>query len=167
MLATLAYEVFDDVASFWFCITVVSCIVIPRAIYLILSFLLSSLCSSSAKSDPAAVHNESALVACQCEDCHRKRRNVEEYESSKRFKQWFSFWNIVWLCFAIIFVFMIFNVSSFHREQMVTFDPYEILELEKDVDDLAVIKRVRKHSLLARYADAAVGLPQTQSQVSS
>ena len=107
----------------------------------------------------------------------------------------FSTWNLIWFACALIFVLLLLKVPDYQSKEMVSFDPYAILELEPGATGPEV-RRVMTRECSFYSASAAVtfgffffffffflffffffffffssssssGVPQAQSQVSS
>lgn len=136
----LAFEVFDDVGAYWFVLTLLGFILLPKTITL-LTWSLKTFVFKSAK-----VSQQSA-EPCHCAKCQEKRVSVVVRERKEKRAKLFTFWNFVYLVLSVLFLYMLMHVSQLQGEKLATFNPYEILELEEKATVDQIKKSYRRLSL--------------------
>ena len=150
----MAFEIFDDVGAYWFVLTLIGLLVIPRGVLFLLSYmrtylkLKSKASNSSSVQTTAVVPSDSLsteeLVPCTCALCMRKRDIVDALQKKKRRKEFFSMWNIIYFILCIVFIYMLIKIPQVQQQKLASFDPYEILELDEGVG-VDVVRKVRTH----------------------
>jgi len=127
----MSFEVFDNVAFYWFLQVMLGIFLIPQTI----SSLIAQVRYMRRRVTPA----------------HMRIKRLPEYLPIKKLKEdirpmWslrFIFLSILW----VIFIMLLIQLPKFHNEKMTDFDPYKILHVEEGAE-LSTIKRAyRKMSL--------------------
>jgi len=127
----MAFEVFDNVAFYWFLQVVLGLFLIPQTI----SFMFKKISDMRRRVTPA----------------HMKIKRLPEYLPVKKLKEdirpmWslrFIFLSILW----VIFIMLLIQLPNFYREDMADFEPYTILGVEKGAELQAIKRAYRKASL--------------------
>ncbi len=131
-------QFFDDVAAYWFAFTLLAFAVVPRGLYLAYRVVVYYLSRKGGE--------EEVLKELDPETQAWKREKLREYERRRMRSKIFTFWNCVWFALALVFVYALAHRSSFAQQELMTFDPYAILGVDRG-SDAAVIKKVRAQPL--------------------
>lgn len=129
----LAYEVYDDVAFFWFLLAFIGVVIVPWTIAKVVSFMCSAFSKEEADEDDSIV----SLV---------EGKKVKLPKSSKKA---FSTSNIIFFSLWVVFIGVMILSQSYQNEQLAVFDPYAILGLDRDAtpSPAAIKKAYHKLSL--------------------
>ena len=155
----LAFEVYDDVAAYWFIITLLGFVVVPRGLYMAYTSFFSK-----AKGEGVQVHNigEDGLPIVT-DKCREKAQKLAEEKAKNEKKSRYSCWNILWWCTALVFVYMLLNVRTMESRSMYSFNPYKILEVEPGASPRDIKKAFRKLSLI-HHPDKNPNNPDAEQQ---
>lgn len=153
----MGYEVFDDVAFFWFAITILLIVLVPWT-----CVRVGALACRRARASLgcAARHDAAAGRDCECDACHQKRtqQRAAELADTPLLHRW-SFWSTIVFCVLwVVFVVMLVQVPQMQGQKMATFDPYEVLGLDKATSPtITDIKRAYRTLSLDNHPDKNPG----------
>jgi len=144
----MAFEVFDDVAFYWFLQVMIGVYLIPST----LNYMWQKVLWYRRYVPPT----------------HMRIKKIPEYLSTTKLKEdkkpmWslrFIFLSILW----VIFIILIIQLPKFHNEKMQNFEPYEILGLEKGAE-LSAIKRAYRKMSLKWHPDKHKGEKQKEAEL--
>ncbi|MES1914264.1 MAG: hypothetical protein MHM6MM_006357 [Cercozoa sp. M6MM] len=139
MSPLLNYEVYDDVAFFWFILTVMGLIVVPRTLWHLLQPLLNRVLSSLVS------HKEtSPTVAVAAK--FRPNNDTTTKSAQKSRKGGITVSRVAFGLIWVVFVLLLWQVPRFTAKNLARFDPYEILDLSKDASIEDIKRQFRKLS---------------------
>jgi len=129
----MAFEVYDDVAFFWFLLTLVFVILVPFTFHMISFFRVGQ----------GLEKGEELLTSIG----KQKRERMLKEAREAQLKKIFSIKTAVFVLMWIGFIVALFWVSDYQHEQLATFDPYEVLGLETGAAEQDIKKAYRRLSL--------------------
>eukprot|EP01083_Nonionella_stella_P134627 409557_1 len=131
MLVLLSFEVFDDVAFYWFLQAILGMFVLCPALWKGIGFL-----NFFGKSGEKAEE-------CPCDECLAKRSSTGKNEFRDSLKRP----SVVAYCVLVVmFVLLIVQAPQFQKEEMANFDPYDILGIENGCEPQLIKKAYRDMS---------------------
>jgi len=124
----MAFEVFDDVAFYWFLQVLLGLFLLPGTFYELYCF-----CTK--------------IVPVES----KKRTELPRYLPTRRMKEksnnlW-SMRTIVIAALWVLFILLLLQLPKFHNQMLTDFNPYEILDVEKGADMRTIKRAYRKMSL--------------------
>lgn len=125
----MAYEVFDDVAFYWFLQVLLGLVLLPSTIYEIHEF-----CS---KMVPKKAEEKIKVLPK-----YLSKREMQEQKNDV-----WSLRTIAVCALWVLFLLLLLQLPKFHNQTLTDFNPYEILELEPGSDMRSVKRAYRKMSL--------------------
>ena len=130
----MAFEVFDDVAFYWFLMSVLIAVLLPLSYSFIKNEILGLV---TPRKDWTW-----NLTSCRAKNYQlANKRRTETIYTFLGFKSAFFF--LGW----ITFIYMLTSLSTMQQQDMATFDPFKILQIPEDADDRMIKKAYRKLSL--------------------
>lgn len=146
----MAFEIFDDVAFYWFAITILSFVVIPRSVYLLIHPLLMKWkwFASWEKKD-AGIEGADEEEICQCAmpECKQKREELARAKRKSFYWSLLSLKNVIFVLAWIGFIFMLCRASQYQSSGLASFNPYSVLEINDGAELPAIRKAYRTLSL--------------------
>ena len=107
----MAFEVFDDVGFYWFILSILGAILLPWTIGRICAMCFCTDDSNAIKGREAKFDDLGLPIS--------------------RTRVLFSRTNLVFVALWLVFAWSLFQSSAMSNQKMATFDPYEILHIEK------------------------------------
>lgn len=136
----LAFEVFDDVAFFIFLTSLLSVVLFPYTAYFLWSVRAERL--RTVRRTKTVLHKH-GNAECKCAQCAAK---LAALTREKSWAEHMTLHNIVLAIGWTILVIMFVQLPNYKHQEMKTFNPYEILEIETGADTAEVKKAYRKMS---------------------
>lgn len=159
----MAFEVFDDVAFFWFWVTLLAIVLLPwTAVWLgriALRRVRTALCPLRHSIDDGR--------DCACDACEAKRLARRAALDAERgpLRRWLSWSNIAFVFLWTMFLVVLVQVPHMQTQKMATFDPYEVLELDRAAaPTLLEIKRQYRTLSLIHHPDKHPGDKEAEEQ---
>eukprot|EP00299_Pterocystis_sp_00344_P016148 c8095_g1_i1.p1 GENE.c8095_g1_i1~~c8095_g1_i1.p1 ORF type:complete len:733 (-),score=174.36 c8095_g1_i1:74-2242(-) len=128
----MAFEIYDDIAFFWFFETLLFIVLVPFTIHMINLF-----------------RNRDSLddISTATENEKEKMRKIISEQRAQRRRAIFSFKTAIFIALWALFLHGMTQVSNYQREELATFDPYTILEIERGASEVEIKKAYRKLSV--------------------
>lgn len=133
-VAAMAFEVFDDVAFYWFLMSVLITFLAPATCIAINGQLRTN---RSRRCDWTA----------DLQSCRSKNALLNKHKARDRMNNLFSVQSLLFWGGWLVFVYLLTQITAKQGLEMASFDPFKILEIEGDAEPSEVKKAFRKLSL--------------------
>jgi len=127
----MAFEVFDDVAFYWFLFSVMVMVIVPMSY----SFL------STLQLRPPADWTR------QLDSCKEKNERIERERRKDLMSKLFGWRGVGFICSWTLLIALAMRLTVMQNEEMYTFNPYRILAIEEGAEPGEIKKAYRKMSL--------------------
>jgi len=128
----MAFEVFDDVAFYWFLMSVMVVIIVPIS-YSFLSTVQWRLKQNWTR---------------QLSSCKEKIERLDRVRRKEMAAKLIGWRGIGFVASWVIFVTLLTRLTTMQSEEMYTFNPFKILDVEEGAEPTAIKKAYRKMSLI-------------------
>jgi len=131
----MAFEVFDDVAFYWFLQVLLTVTLVPVTLYKILGFFTKE----------RKLKTRAHPFVKEIPDYIPKIKLISEEDQS--IDSTFSLSNIFFAFAWILFLLLLIQLPKWHNKNLTNFEPFDVLELAKGSSESAIKRAYRKMSL--------------------
>lgn len=130
----MAFEVFDDVAFYWFLMSVLITFLAPATCIAVNGQLRTN---RSRRCDWTA----------DLQSCRSKNAQINKHKARDRMSNFFSVQSLLFWGGWLVFMYLLTQITAKQGLEMASFDPFKILEIEGDAEPSEIKKAFRRLSL--------------------